>query len=80
MKNLQLVNQHWSAWATGAHQDVEDSEMYVPSRDIVKVLAERFFNVEEVQLDRVSFLTDNGLHAVRRWPNLTHLDASGLTC
>ena len=51
--------------------------MYVPSRDIVKVLAERFFNVEEVQLDRVSFLTDNGLHAVRRWPNLTHLDASG---
>ena len=66
MKNLWLVNRHWSSWAPGATKMLRIPKLYVSLRDIVEALADKFFNVEGVQLDRVSFLTDNGLHALHK--------------
>ena len=74
MKNLQLVNRHWSLWAMGAMAMLRITEPRVLSAELVEVMARKFSNLSSLYLYRID---DDGWQALSKLPCLTHLE---LTC
>ena len=73
MKNLRLVNRHWSSWATGATTMLRVTEHHVLFTELVEMLAEKFVSLSILYLHEMNTITDDGLHALLKLPSLTHL-------
>ena len=74
MKNLRLVNLHWSLWATGATTMLSITGHHIPPVGIVEILAENFGNLTSLHLCKRDLATGNGLRSLVEFPSLTHLN------
>ena len=59
MEKLQLVNQHWSSWATRTIRVLWPPN--VPLETLVEMLGERFVNVRSLDLDNITIIDGEGL-------------------
>ena len=75
MKKLQLVNHHWSSWATRAI-GVLRPPADVPLETLVEVLAKRFLNVRNLKQDKIKKIDDEYLFALCKLSTLTVLDVT----
>ena len=73
MKDLRLVNQHWSVWATrtiGVLRPPPDARL----ETLVDVVDKRFINVRSLRLDKLRKIDDEDLVTLCKLSTLTVLD------
>ena len=82
MKNLRLVNRHWSLWATNATTVLRAPGNGIAVRELVELVAQKFCNLKSLRLDKVPLITDDDVRIVCMLPSLTHVDLSqiGILC
>ena len=75
MKNVRLVNRHWSQWATSAITRLRSPTGRVMG-ELVQVITQKFCNLDSLLLDRMRLVTDDVMRIVSTIPGLTCVDLS----
>ena len=71
MRNLRLVNRHWSSWAKSAIQMLTPSN--VPLCTLLIMVIEKFVNLRSLKLERMEKICDEDLVSLGKLSTLTFL-------
>ena len=74
MKNLRLVNLHWSLWATRDIKLLRIAGHCIASMELPETLAEKYINLSTLHPYKMNMISDDGLHALLKISSLTHFD------